>query len=388
MSPPPPRRPMTMKDGDGNNPQDVRILDPYGDLVLRVGDKVEEKPGAYLVCSKALARASIVFAKMLYGSFAERRPSPTGGGAHADRRWTVDLPEDRRQPLRLLLDVAHGRFDRVPDRLDLVRLYELLVARGWMAAVASDERNPLLLAVAYELGDAQTFSKMATTIINECLVDGDGDLVFGYAGDDWKTYSFKLRNMEHLVPPGFIEDVALTRRTILATVFEPFVSLYTTLKDGNRCTNPDSGKRCDSILLGSLIRSFAAHRVDLTAPDPATAYRDSVLTLQALPPRLKLYTAHSHSSHSPPSQTLMTMMNINYIMTTASAAGLTTRPAVLPRLGSSGSLSACEQALQSDLREVVERSLLGRGGMKFVQPKHRAHLQRQAAKTGLPCPYK
>ncbi|TQN67645.1 hypothetical protein CSHISOI_07845, partial [Colletotrichum shisoi] len=100
-------------DDDDDDVRDLHVLDPNGDLFLHVGDEVEEKPRSYLVCSKALARASPVFAKMLYGSFAERRrPSP--GGAHVDRRWTVDLPEDRQQPLELLLDVAHGRLRQGP----------------------------------------------------------------------------------------------------------------------------------------------------------------------------------------------------------------------------------------------------------------------------------
>ncbi|OBR09167.1 Nuclear pore protein-like protein [Colletotrichum higginsianum IMI 349063] len=371
---------MLMDEDDDDDVQDLHVLDPNGDLVLRVGDEVEEKPRAYLVCSKALARASPVFAKMLYGSFAERRPSPVG--AHADPDWTVYLPEDRQQPLELLLDVAHGRFDRVPDRLDVARLYQLLVvaekydatgmtrpwARGWMEAVKQPGmQDPLLLGVAYELGDSQTFNNMAMKIATECLVDDDGDLVFGYAGDDRETYSFKLCNMEYLVPPGFIEDAASIRRTLLATMLEPYASLYTALKDGDRCTaspqDPNSGKRCDSILLGSLIRSFAARRIDLTAPNPATAYRGSASALQAVLLRLELYTAHSGFSHPP---------------TTSFAFG----QAAHPRFGFS--LSACEHVLQSSLREGVERSLLVRGGMKFVQPKHQAYLQRQAAKTGLP----
>ncbi|GJC87636.1 hypothetical protein ColLi_10474 [Colletotrichum liriopes] len=371
---------MTMMDEDADREPAIRsmggvdVFDPNGDLYFQVGEEVEAKTKTYFVCSKALARASTVFGKMLYGGFAESRP------ANTHESWTVELPEDRQEPMELLLHIVHGRFDMVPEQLELTRLYQLLVvaekydatritrpwARGWMEAVKTSMQNPLLLGVAYELGDSQTFNNMAMKIATECLIDDDEDLVFGYSGDDREAYSYKLRNIEYLVPPGLIEDATSIRKTLLITMLEPYSSLYTTLKHGERCMSspqdPTGGKRCDSILLGSLIRSFAAQRIDLTAPEPATAYRGSASALQSVLLKLELYTVHSGYSH--PSSTSFSF-------------GQTAHP----RFGFS--LSTCEHVLQSGLREGVERSLMLRGDMSFVQPKHKEYLQKQALKTGL-----
>lgn len=209
---------MTTMEEDYNDTTAVRslggldVLDSNGDLYLKIGEEVDEKAKTFFVCSKALSRASTVFRKMLYGGFAESRPSD------AHQTWTVELPEDRQEPLELMLNIVHGRFDMVPEQLDLTHLYKLLVvtekydataiarpwAKGWLEAVKSSMQNPLLLGVAYELGDSQTFNNMAMKIATECLIDGDEDLVYGYSGENRETFTYKLRNMECLVPPGLI----------------------------------------------------------------------------------------------------------------------------------------------------------------------------------------
>lgn len=212
---------------------DVVTFDVHGDLYLHVGTDVEEKTRTYLVCSKALARASPVFARMLYGPFAEARPqhnhhhhSPAPGSDSDDHGWTVDLPEDRQEPLELLLHIVHGAFASVPEALELTRLWAFLVvankydataaarpwAKGWMEAVkaGAGPQNPLLLGVSYELGDAQVFNNTAMKVATECHLDDDGDLVYGFAaaGDEDRDvgYTYKLRNMDCLVPDGLIGE--------------------------------------------------------------------------------------------------------------------------------------------------------------------------------------
>ncbi|KAK2029022.1 hypothetical protein LX32DRAFT_663548 [Colletotrichum zoysiae] len=363
---------------------EVDVLEPRGDLHLRVGKDVEKKPKTYLVCSKAVARASAVFEKMLYGGFAESRPPAE---AAQEQRWTVELPDDRQEPTELLLRIAHGRFDGVPEKLELTRLYQFLVvvdkydaagatrpwARGWLEGVQAATQNPLLLGVAYQLGDLPTFDAMLRKIADECLIDDDGDLVFGYAGDNRETYSYKLRNMEYLIPPGLLEDMVSMRMKLLTTTLEPYAGLYATLKHGDRCPSslqdPTSGRRCDSILLGSLIRSFAAQGIDLAAaPDLAAAYRGAVAALQAILPRLELYTVHpAHTSIFGPAPSLSSPFPSSF------------GQAPTPRFGS----STCEQALQAAMRDSLERSRVLRGRVSFALPWHGEHLRKQASKTGL-----
>ncbi|KAK1994417.1 hypothetical protein LX36DRAFT_727445 [Colletotrichum falcatum] len=366
-------------------PDELDVLDPRGDLRLQVGGEVETKPKTYLVCSKALARVSTVFDKMLYGGFAESRPT---GAEH--KPWTVELPDDRQEPTELLLHIAHGRFDSVPEQLELTRLYQFLVvvnkydavgaarpwARGWLGGVQAATQNPLLLGVAYELGDQPTFDIMARKIADECLVDDDGDLVFGYAGGDRETYSYKLRNMEYLVPPGLLEDTASMRMTLLTTILEPYVGLYAMLKHGDRCPSsppdPTSGRRCDSILLGSLIRSFAAHGIELAAPDPAAAYCGSAATLLGIVPRLELYTAHGgFVTHQSPAPSLFSPRT--------SPHGFGQAPHTRFSLGP----TACEQLLLEAVRNGLERSMRLREQVSIAQPRHDEYLRRQASKTGL-----
>ncbi|KDN59970.1 hypothetical protein CSUB01_10311 [Colletotrichum sublineola] len=100
---------------------EIITFDPDGDLYLHVGTDVEPLTKTYLVCSKALSRASRVFKKMLYGCFAESRPSD---GKYA---WTVDLPEDRQEALELMLHIIHVNFDLVPEHLQITQLYEFLI---------------------------------------------------------------------------------------------------------------------------------------------------------------------------------------------------------------------------------------------------------------------
>ncbi|KAJ0276750.1 hypothetical protein COL940_008108 [Colletotrichum noveboracense] len=150
-------------------------------------------------------------------------------------------------------------------------------------------------------------------------------------------------------------------------MLDPYLNLYAALKGGDRCMSspgdPSGGKRCDSLLLGSLIRSFATQNLDLTANDPVKAYRGSASHLQSVMLKLELYTIHSGYAHP-------TTSSFSFGQTAPSRFGF--------------SMSACEHVLQSGLREGVERSLMLRGNMSFAQPKHKEYLTKQASKTGLP----
>ncbi|KAF5510773.1 hypothetical protein CGCS363_v002494 [Colletotrichum siamense] len=350
-------------------------FDPNGDLYLHVGAGVEEKTKTYFVCSKALARASTVFRKMLYGGFAE------SGHSDVDHGWTVDLPEDRQQPMEMMLNIVHGAFEKVPEKIELTELYTFLVvtekydatnitrpwAKGWMEGVKTSMQNPLLLGVAYELGDYQTFNAMAMKIATECHLDHEEDLVFGFAGENRESYTYKLKNLDCLIPDGLLDDAASIRKTLLIAMLDPYLNLYGALKGGDRCMSspgdPSGGKRCDSLLLGSLIKSFATQNLDLTANDPVKAYRGSASHLQSVMLKLELYTIHSGYAHP-------TTSSFSFGQTAPSRFGF--------------SMSACEHVLQSGLREGVERSLMLRGNMSFAQPKHKEYLTKQASKTGLP----
>ncbi|KAL1840022.1 hypothetical protein VTJ49DRAFT_893 [Mycothermus thermophilus] len=107
---------MTMDDaqtsGDSSGPtpphEDPISIDPDGDLILRVG--VDFSRQQFKVCSSTMRRASPVWKAMLFGPWKEAKP--------AAGTWIVDLPEDDADRLRVLLDILHGNFDAVPEKID------------------------------------------------------------------------------------------------------------------------------------------------------------------------------------------------------------------------------------------------------------------------------
>lgn len=68
------------------------------------------------VDANALRRASKVFDRMLFGPFRE---------SHQTANWTVELPEDDPEALRIILHAIHGNFGNVPQDLALSKLYDL-----------------------------------------------------------------------------------------------------------------------------------------------------------------------------------------------------------------------------------------------------------------------
>ncbi|KAK1464054.1 hypothetical protein CMEL01_12815 [Colletotrichum melonis] len=96
-------------------------FDDRGDLTLRVGSLEDGSADVFdfVVCSRALARASPVFRAMLFSGFSESKPEGD--------TWIVKLPEDRPAPFFILLNIIHGCFSAVPQKLELDELYQLLV---------------------------------------------------------------------------------------------------------------------------------------------------------------------------------------------------------------------------------------------------------------------
>lgn len=83
----------------------ITSYDEFADLRLEVGTP----PVSFMVCSRAMARGSPAFKAMLFGGFAESKP--------VSGDWVVRLPEDDPQAFAIILEIFHGRIDRVPDRL-------------------------------------------------------------------------------------------------------------------------------------------------------------------------------------------------------------------------------------------------------------------------------
>ncbi|KAK1968286.1 hypothetical protein LY78DRAFT_440442 [Colletotrichum sublineola] len=333
-------------------------LDDNGDLRLCVGADVDENPQDFVVCSRALGRSSPVLKAMLFGGFAESRPCQAGG------EWSVDLPEDSTQAMEIVLNIVHGHFHLIPDKLSLMRLYEVLTitekydmtviirpwSRSWMQAVKHQTDDAHLLCVAWELGDAEVFQTMFKKMTFESMIDLQGRLVFGHAARIWKPgpegYNFPIDKIVYLRPPGVFETIAKHRQALISANLDHFVILYRCLKEGCRYmqgyyhSSPDA-EECNSMLLGSLVRCLGKGKVDITLPNPCESYRGNILSLEKATGAVKLLTVHR------PSPTNQCLKRIEEEL-------------------AKGALAAAETK-----KELV-----------VIQPEHRTYLEKQSQKTG------
>lgn len=166
-------------------------FDKRGDLKLSVGPPNATSSNSFLVCSRAMARISPVFDRMLYGSFAEAKPPPppttdTDTDSSSKAEWVVDLPADDPVSLAILTRVAHGRFSEVPKALTIDGLYALTTLSHyydatqalvpwidtWLAAVEdvwrdSNQLMPKFLWVTWEFGRKSLFRITARRILTE-----------------------------------------------------------------------------------------------------------------------------------------------------------------------------------------------------------------------------
>lgn len=93
-------------------------IDPRGDLTLVVG---EEDKAHFLVCSRAVARASPAFGAMLYGQFKEGKPLDPSAS------WTVTLPDDDPEAIKIVLHIIHAQFKLVPTKVHGHLFYKLYI---------------------------------------------------------------------------------------------------------------------------------------------------------------------------------------------------------------------------------------------------------------------
>ncbi|KAI1388138.1 uncharacterized protein F4822DRAFT_303427 [Hypoxylon trugodes] len=126
------------------------VIDPDGDLNLVVGSRDSR---TFVVCSKALARASPVWKTLLYGGFAESiQPDRSTG-----KEWIVNLPDDDAAAVQIILNILHYRFDEIPisahtilsDKYDLTRLLRPWV-RGWRDGLAECVKTETLTVFGIE----------------------------------------------------------------------------------------------------------------------------------------------------------------------------------------------------------------------------------------------
>ncbi|KAH9240210.1 hypothetical protein K456DRAFT_1930656 [Colletotrichum gloeosporioides 23] len=316
------------------------VYDSDGDLMLHVGPEMAR----FRVCSKSLARSSPVFKRMLYGSFAESKPSD-------DAKWVVRLPEDGARAMAIFLSIIHGKFHVTPETLSVQDLYDLLTltekydatallrpyAHRWIDAVGSQTDDPYLLCVAWELGHIELFEKMMVTITRDCTVHEDGTLLYGRPTNELSScisdatacldpdrklelpcsfdvnsrsqrathldnsWTFPMDSILHLQPDNMMETIKKNRMALVQEYLKPYLILYDALARG-RCT-VDLGRRehltsieehsaCDAMAFGSLFKAFQSLGHNITLPGIANRYNGSFRDLFYVLPRVKILSHH------------------------------------------------------------------------------------------------
>ncbi|KAK2729033.1 nuclear pore protein-like protein [Colletotrichum kahawae] len=316
------------------------VYDSDGDLILLVGPKMTR----FRVCSKTLARSSPVFKRMLYGNFAESKPS-------VGTNWVVRLPEDVARAMAIFLSIIHGKFHVTPETLSVRDLYDLLTltekydatallrpfAHRWIDAVGSQMDDPYLLCVAWELGHIELFEKLMVVITRDCTVNDEGMLIYGrptnelssctsdataYLDPDKEleihcsfdvnsmsqrtthldnSWTFPLDLILHLQPDNMIETIKRNRMVLVQEYLKPYLTLYDALARG-RCT-VDLGRRehltsieehsaCDAMAFGSLFKAFQSLGHNITLPGIAQRYNGSFTDLFTALPRIKILSHH------------------------------------------------------------------------------------------------
>lgn len=99
-------------------------IDRNGNLKLVVGPNAVQMQ----VDANALRRASKVFDRMLFGPFRE---------SHQTANWTVELPEDDPEALRIILHAIHANFGNLPRDLALSKLYDLAMMADKYGVIGS-----------------------------------------------------------------------------------------------------------------------------------------------------------------------------------------------------------------------------------------------------------
>jgi hypothetical protein len=157
----------------------MATMDPDGDLILRVGTGLVSEMTKFKVCSAALRRNSPVFRAMLYGPWTESKPP-----GNSESQWVVCLPDDDPSGMETILNIVHGNFDKVQAAPEPLVLYNVVViadkydmfkclrpwASDWRKEVVRNLHKPLLVHVAWELGDETSYvNGLGDLTLRSCL---------------------------------------------------------------------------------------------------------------------------------------------------------------------------------------------------------------------------
>ncbi|KAF5542462.1 hypothetical protein FMEXI_7436 [Fusarium mexicanum] len=191
-------------------------FDESGDLYLQVG----QNPGRLmLVDSRALSRVSPRLKEIVS---LNQKDTEDGGD------WTIQLPDDDPAPFTVLMNLIHTRFEKVPAKVSLKKLYgaciltskyemtQVLrpVAERWFKALSTSTEDYGLFFkkayIAWELGFSEELSEMMGHVVLNCSLDWSDQLVIGESKE-------RLCNFEGLQRIPILDCITEHRELALET---------------------------------------------------------------------------------------------------------------------------------------------------------------------------
>lgn len=194
-APPPHKKPKMDEKGRTEEISTIYI-DRNGNLKLVVGPKAVP----IQVDANALRRASKVFDRMLFGPFRESQQTED---------WTVELPEDDPEALRVIFHAIHGNFGNLLPSPTLSKLYDITVMADKYAMIGSLQpwgttwimstkilprfspedkgetsyEDIQRLVILYHLGTFFEFGDTLSSLVMKSKSDQRGDLLFKMTTD-------------------------------------------------------------------------------------------------------------------------------------------------------------------------------------------------------------
>ncbi|KAI0811838.1 hypothetical protein GGR55DRAFT_688399 [Xylaria sp. FL0064] len=232
------------------------VVVPDGDLRLQVGqikcanispsdggqDHEHELPVTFIVCSKALSIASRIWKMLLYGGFAESKPSSASSASD----WLVELPEDNPKAMTIVLNIIHSQFETIPrfnDAIDIEDLYQL-TRLSW---------------VAWVMGYYNIYKRASYHLAFHCPVDVNGDLQSSVGDKAMPLFNSTLEppRLHELLKRSRLRSVALMPSTyesaIRRLISSPPASRLSTF-----CGQESDHSSCEAAILGTMIKSLAS----------------------------------------------------------------------------------------------------------------------------------
>ncbi|KAL8405018.1 hypothetical protein RB594_009776 [Gaeumannomyces avenae] len=238
-----------------------KAFDDRGDLQLLVG--VAPDQYKFIVCSRALSRASPVFSTMLNGPWTEKQP--------VSGDWVVELPDDDPTSLRRVLTIIHGRFREVPDTIPLEDLHRLCIcvdkyditeylrpwAKAWCLSMESKmdssiENSARIAWVAWVLGNRDLLERSIRPLL--------------WSSTPSSLTTTKAGN-EYLVPldsTGILDNIRIISMSKIQHLLSWLQGIWTKRvsesNPGSLCWQHNENDRCkqacSALILGSLTASL------------------------------------------------------------------------------------------------------------------------------------